>query len=84
MLTLYLQLSAAGAGAVRVERATFQGERCGVAVAYASALTEMIRGWSLEEVRALCPDDLRNRFGTEVGATESVKLVFSALQQALS
>lgn len=84
MLTLYLHLSTASSGALQVERATFQSERCGVAVAYASALTEMIRGRTLEEVRGLRLDDIRGCFGTEVGVAESAKLVISALQQALS
>lgn len=47
-----------------------------MALAYASVLTEMIRGRSLEEVRGLSQDDLGNRFGTELGATKSLKLVF--------
>ena len=79
-LTLYLRLTH---GAGRIERATFQSRRCGVTVAYASLLTDLIRGRGMDEVRTLRPADLLGQFGEGAGALDSAALAVVALHRAL-
>lgn len=79
-LTLYLRLAP---GASRIERATFQSRRCGVSVAYASLLTDLIRGRGEDEARTLRPADLMGHFGEGAGAFASAALAVVALHRAL-
>jgi GT2 family glycosyltransferase len=83
VLALYLRLGRDASGTVRIERATFQSERCGIAVAYASLLTERVRGQTVPEARGTGPSDLMACFGPGAGATEAAALTIAALQRAL-
>ncbi len=84
VLTIYLGLGRSGTdNEARIARIGFQSQRCGVAVAYASLLTELVLGQSLTQARNLRPEDLMNRFGKGAGALESAALAIDALRRAL-
>ncbi len=83
VLTIHLRLDRAGADDARIARIGFQSRRCGVAVAYASLLTELVLGLPLAKARDLRPEDLMNQFGKGAGALESAALAISALRRAL-
>lgn len=84
VLTVYLKLGVDGPGGVRVEDACFQSQRCGVAVAYASLLTELVPGGTLEDALALRPEELMARFGEGAMAGASAGLAVSALRRAVA
>lgn len=79
ILTIFLRF----AEGATVERATFQSERCGIAVAYASLLVETLIGKTLAEARTIRPRDLADRFGSTAGALDSAALALAALHDAL-
>ncbi len=82
VITIYLRLGRGPSGA-HIEQAAFQSQRCGVAVAYASLLTELVRGWTVQRAGAIRATDLMRHFGAKAGATESALLAITALQRAL-
>ncbi len=82
-LTVYLRLDCGNRGGIQIEQIAFQSQRCGVAVAYASLLTELVLGQRLTQARDLRPEDLMNRFGKGAGALESAALAIGALRHAL-
>jgi GT2 family glycosyltransferase/NifU-like protein involved in Fe-S cluster formation len=82
-LTMYLSLDRAGTGGVRIGRIGFQSQRCGIAVAYASLLTESVLGWGLAQARGVDPSDLMGRFGEGAGAADSASLAVAALRRAI-
>jgi GT2 family glycosyltransferase/NifU-like protein involved in Fe-S cluster formation len=83
-LTLYLRMgSGDSSGGTQIERATFRGEMCGAAVAFASLLTELIQGQKPDRARQLCPDDLMMRLGARHGVSAPAELVIAALQKSL-
>jgi nitrogen fixation protein NifU and related proteins len=51
----------------RVSEVRFNGRGCAISQASASMLTEKIEGASLEELRALTPDDIFAMLGVEIG-----------------
>jgi len=51
----------------RVEDVRFNGRGCAISQASASMLTEKIEGATLEELRALKPDDILEMLGVEIG-----------------
>lgn len=68
----------------RVRQACFQATGCGIAVACASALTELIRGRTLEECRRLQVADLTQALGgIPQTKTYCAKLALLALENAL-
>ncbi len=83
MLTLYLRLDRGAPDGLRIERAAFQSRRCGIAVAYASLLTELVCGRAVEQARRIRPVDLMGWFGEGAGAVESASLAVAALQRAM-
>jgi NifU-like protein involved in Fe-S cluster formation len=82
-LTFYLGLDRAGTDGVRIGRIGFQSQRCGIAVAYASLLTELVLGRSVAQVRCVRPADLLDRFGESAGALDSAVLAVAALQRTV-
>jgi NifU-like protein involved in Fe-S cluster formation len=82
-ITIYLRLGRGQSGGTHIEEAAFQSQRCGVAGAYASLLTEIVRGRSVQCAGAIRATDLMRHFGAKAGATESALLAISALQRAL-
>ncbi len=82
-LTVYLRLDRAGTDGARIGRIGFQSQRCGIAVAYASLLTELVLGRSLAQARGVRPSDLMGRFGEGAGAVDSAALAVAALQRAM-
>lgn len=83
VLTLYLKLGRAAGGSARIERAAFESRRCGVAVAYASLLTELVTGRTVEQAREVTPSALVGHFGERAGAYEPAALAVAALHRAL-
>ena len=51
----------------RVAEVRFEGRGCAISQASASMLTERIEGASLEELRALTPQDVFDMLGVEIG-----------------
>ncbi|MGO8948090.1 MAG: Fe-S cluster assembly sulfur transfer protein SufU [Ktedonobacterales bacterium] len=51
----------------RVDQVRFSGRGCAISQASASMLTERIEGASLEELRALTPQDIFDMLGVEIG-----------------
>jgi nitrogen fixation NifU-like protein len=51
----------------RVSKVRFSGRGCAISQASASMLTEKIEGASLEELRALTPQDMFDMLGVEIG-----------------
>lgn len=82
-LTVYLRLGRSNAAELQIQEMTFQSRRCGIAVAYASLLTELVPGLPLARARDLRPEDLMSRFGKGAGALESAALAIDALRHAL-
>ncbi len=82
-LTLYLRLDRGDRAGIRIQQITFQSQRCGIAVAYASLLTELVLGQWLTQAGDLRPEDLMDRFGKGAGALESAALAIGALRHAL-
>lgn len=82
-LTVYLQLDRSDTGGIQIEQITFQSQRCGVAVAYASLLTELVLGQRLTQAHSLRPEDLMSQFGKGASALESAALAIGALRRAL-
>ena len=85
-LTVYLRLDPKGVtdiGESLIQRISFQSQRCGIAVAYASLLTEIVQGQRIAFAHNLRPEDLMKRFGKGAGALESAALAIQALQKAL-
>ena len=66
MLTFYLQLMPDKAGTLLIHRAGFSSQRCGIAVAYASLLSELIRGRPVEQAWRIGPVDLMQHFGSSL------------------
>ena len=62
LVTVYLKLSADGQ---RIEKASFEGAGCTVSQAGASMVTEMIEGMTIDEVRALGTDTMRELVGED-------------------
>ena len=83
MLTIYLGLDRADADDARVVRIGFQSQRCGIAVAYASLLTELVLGERLTQAGVLRPEDLVRRFGKGASALEPAALAIGALRRAV-
>lgn len=84
MLTFYLQLGRDEVGSPTIERASFQSQRCGIAVAYASLLSEWLRGRSVEEAGRIGPADLMRHFGPRASAIDAAGRAISGLRQALA
>jgi nitrogen fixation NifU-like protein len=84
MLTFYLQLTQRQEGSLVIERAAFQSQRCGIAVAYASLLSEWVRGRPVEEAWRISPAELMQQFGPRAGAIDAAGRAISALRQALA
>jgi nitrogen fixation NifU-like protein len=51
----------------RVTAVRFSGRGCAISQASASMLTERIEGATLDELRALRPDDILEMLGVEIG-----------------
>ncbi len=51
----------------RVTEVRFNGRGCAISQATASMLTERIEGATLDELRALTPDDIFEMLGVEIG-----------------
>jgi GT2 family glycosyltransferase/NifU-like protein involved in Fe-S cluster formation len=83
VIIIYLRLGRGPSGATHIQEVTFQSQRCGVAVAYASLLTELVRGWSVQRANAFRPTELMRHFGAKAGATDSALLAITALERAL-
>jgi GT2 family glycosyltransferase/NifU-like protein involved in Fe-S cluster formation len=84
VLTFSLQLARCPKGSLVIERAVFQSQRCGIAVAYASLLSEWVRGRSVEEAWCIDPVELMQQFGPRAGAVDAAGRAISALRQALA
>ncbi len=84
MLTFYLQLTRSQEGSLVIERAAFQSQRCGIAVAYASLLSEWVRGRPVEEAWRIGPVELMQQFGPRACAMDAAGRAISALRQALA
>jgi NifU-like protein involved in Fe-S cluster formation len=84
MLTFYLQLAQGPEKSPRIERAAFQSQRCGIAVAYASLLSEWVQGRSVAEARRIGPAELMQYFGLRAGAIDAAGRAVTALRQALA
>ena len=82
-LTVYLRLDRSSGDGIRIQQIAFQSQRCGIAVAYASLLTELVLGQRLTQARDLRPEDLMSQFGKGAGALESAALAVGALRHAL-
>jgi nitrogen fixation protein NifU and related proteins len=68
----------------RIAGVRFKAKGCVPAIACASALTELIRGKSLREARALGKEDvLREVNGVPPASSHAVELAVDALRQAL-
>jgi nitrogen fixation NifU-like protein len=68
----------------RVARATFEAEGCGVTIACASMLTELVRGTDLAECRQITPHDLSVALdGIPSGKEYCADVTIAALQDAL-
>ena len=84
MLTFYLQLAQSPEKPPRIERAGFQSQRCGIAVAYASLLSEWLQGRPVAEAQRIGPAELMHYFGPRAGAIDAAGRVVTALRQALA
>ena len=84
MLTYSLQLGRKQEGSLVIERAAFQSQRCGIAAAYASLLSEWVRGRPVEEEWRIDPVELMRQFGPRAGAIDAAGRAISALRQALA
>jgi NifU-like protein involved in Fe-S cluster formation len=84
MLTFYLQLAQDQEKPPRIERAAFQSQRCGIAVAYASLLSEWVQGRSIADASRIEPADLMRHFGPKAGAIDAAGRAVTALRQALA
>jgi nitrogen fixation protein NifU and related proteins len=78
-MTLYLKVNDS-----RIEEATFKTMGCSAAIATGSILTEMLKGKSVEEARAISPSELIEA----LGGLPKIKLhcpelTIEALQNAL-
>ena len=68
----------------RISKAGFQTEGCTASIATSSIITEMVRGLTLEEARALTYDDVSEAVGgLPVSKLHSAALVIDALRRAL-
>jgi NifU-like protein involved in Fe-S cluster formation len=83
-LTFYLQLALDKGEPLRIERAAFQSQRCGIAVAYASLLSELVQGLSVEEAWRIDPAELMQHFGPRAGAIDAAGRTITGLRQALA
>jgi NifU-like protein involved in Fe-S cluster formation len=68
----------------RIARATFEGEGCGVTIACASMLTELVRGRGLAECRQITSHDLSVALdGIPSGKEYCADVTIAALQDAI-
>ena len=69
----------------RVAEVRFAGRGCAISQASASMLTERIEGATLEELRALKPDDVFEMLGVEIGPARQrcALLVLRVLHQGI-
>ncbi len=84
VLTILLRLGMDDFDNIRIADAAFQSYRCGVALAYASLLTELLPGMTTAEAAAILPESLMSRFGTSAIAGASAALAIAALREALA
>jgi nitrogen fixation NifU-like protein len=67
-----------------ISDATFQAERCGVTIACASILTELVRGRGLTECRQITPHDISVALdGFPSGKEYCADVTIAALQDAI-
>jgi NifU-like protein involved in Fe-S cluster formation len=83
-LTFYLQLALDQTDILRIERATFQSHRCGIALAYASLLCELVQGRTAEEAWRIDPAQLIQHFGPRAGAFDAAGRAITSLRKALA
>jgi nitrogen fixation NifU-like protein len=68
----------------KVERILFQARACGAVIATASLVTDLVRGLSVEEARALDVETLvREAGGVPPGRSHAPRVVERALREAL-
>ncbi len=83
LITVYLKIDDAG----RIAKASFEGEGCTISQAGGSIVTEMIEGMTIEEVKALGTDTIKEEMGEDVVksrvrcATLALGTVQAALEQ---
>ncbi len=84
VLTIQLRLGLDDFDQLRIADAVFWSHRCGVALAYASLLTDLLPGLTVAEAAALPPEALLSRFGASAIAGASAVLAIAALRRALA
>jgi len=84
VLTVQLRLGVDDFDQIRIADAAFQSYRCGVALAYASLLTDLLPGMTLAEAAAFAPEALMSRFGASAIAGAAAGLAITALRRALA
>lgn len=84
VLTVQLRLGVDDFDEIRIADATFQSYRCGVALAYASLLTDLLPGMTVTEAAAFPPEALMSRFGASAIAGASAGLAIAALRRSLA
>jgi len=83
LITVYLRINDEG----RIAKASFEGEGCTISQAGGSIVSEMIEGMTIEEVKALGTDTIKEEMGEDVVksrvrcATLALGTVQAALEQ---
>lgn len=83
LITVYLKINDEG----RIAKASFEGEGCTISQAGGSIVSEMIEGMTIEEVKALGTDTIKEEMGEDVVksrvrcATLALGTVQAALEQ---
>jgi len=83
LITVYLKIDDEG----RIAKASFEGEGCTISQAGGSIVSEMIEGMTIEEVKALGTDTIKEEMGEDVVksrvrcATLALGTVQAALEQ---
>ncbi len=84
-VTFFVKFEEDGSTSIRrIARLTFMSERCGTAVAYASLLSELAAGMTIDEVKRMTIDDLTTRFGAAALARDSAALAIEALFKSIA
>ncbi len=84
-VTFYLKFDEVNPTSIRrISRLTFMSERCGTAVAYASLLSDLAAGMTIDEARRITIDELTSRFGAAASARDSAALALAALFKAIA